>query len=140
MSRKNSMKVAIITVAGISSRFNVGFEIPQLKAIYFEEDVRNTLFFHLLKKCSFADCIIIVGGYKFDDLKNYIDKNVVTDLKGKIIVVYNEFFQKYSSGYSLFLGLKKSHSFCGLSFYSLIGVLVSYKLSGHKSISSLFLV
>ena len=108
MSRKNSMKVAIITVAGISSRFNVGFEIPQLKAIYFEEDVRNTLFFHLLKKCSFADCIIIVGGYKFDDLKNYIDKNVVTDLKGKIIVVYNEFFQKYSSGYSLFLGLKKA--------------------------------
>ena len=67
------MKTAIITVAGISSRFNEG--IPEaektLKAIFYEKEKTQTLLNHLLLKCSFADRIIIVGGYKFDDLKEY---------------------------------------------------------------------
>ena len=65
------MRAAIITVAGKSSRFNKG--IPeaekQLKAIYGGND--NTLLYHLLQKCAFADRIVVVGGYKFESLKDY---------------------------------------------------------------------
>ena len=48
------MKIAIITVAGISSRFNRG--IPEeekiLKCIYWEDDPKNTLIYQLLNKVS----------------------------------------------------------------------------------------
>ena len=68
------MKVAVITVAGISSRFNEGIEEAGrcLKAIYTEGNLSDTLLFHLVKKCSYADRIIVVGGYKFEDLEQYI--------------------------------------------------------------------
>ena len=46
------MKAAIITLAGISSRFNEG--IPESekihKSIYFEGEKKDTILFHLLKK------------------------------------------------------------------------------------------
>ena len=60
------MKAAIITVAGISSRFNEGVteDRKELKAIYSENGSQNTLLYHLLLKCSYADKIILVGGYK----------------------------------------------------------------------------
>lgn len=47
------MKVAIITAAGISSRFNDGISENKkvLKAIYTKDDGRNTLLYHLLLKC-----------------------------------------------------------------------------------------
>ncbi len=48
------MRIAIITNAGISSRFNEG--IPEgekkLKAIYHEGDMKNTLLYHQLIKCA----------------------------------------------------------------------------------------
>ena len=47
------MKVAIITVAGISSRFNEEIEDENkcLKAIYSEGSVKDTLLYHILNKC-----------------------------------------------------------------------------------------
>ena len=103
------MKTAIITVAGISSRFNEG--IPEaektLKAIFYEKEKTQTILNHLLLKCSFADRIIIVGGYKFDDLKAYIhslDKEIVEKIK----LVYNAYFEDLGSGYSLYLGLEEA--------------------------------
>ena len=63
------MKAAVITIAGISSRFNEGIPEEQkvLKAIFTEDSKEKTLLYQLLRKCAFADLIVIVGGYKFSD-------------------------------------------------------------------------
>ena len=62
------MKAAIITVAGISSRFNEGIpeQNKELKAIYPKEDREATLLHHLLEKCSFADRIAVVDNGHID--------------------------------------------------------------------------
>ena len=100
------MKVAIITVAGISSRFNEGIpeERKTLKSIYWEKDCKHSLLYHLLQKCSYADFIVIVGGYKFDALQEYCN-SLENDLKKKILLVHNDHFSDLGSGYSLYLGL-----------------------------------
>ncbi|MDE6639333.1 MAG: hypothetical protein K2K63_02260 [Acetatifactor sp.] len=102
------MEAAIITVAGVSSRFNEG--IPEedkcLKAIYFEEDRTSTLLYHLLEKCMFADMIVIAGGYKYDDLKSYCEK-LPNSMKDKLVLTYNEHYADLGSGYSLYVGLKE---------------------------------
>ena len=103
------MKAAIITVAGISSRFNDG--IPegekQLKAIYSESDPKETLLYHLLSKCSFAERIVVVGGYKFEDLTAYVEA-LESELKDKVKLVYNEHYEDLGSGYSFYLGLAEA--------------------------------
>lgn len=103
------MRTAIITIAGISSRFNEG--IPEdkkvLKAIYTEGGPEDTLLYRLLVKCSYADRIVIVGGYKFEDLEIFID----TYLRSKfpqIVLVRNDHFSDLGSGYSLYLGIKEA--------------------------------
>ena len=100
------MKVAIIAVAGISSRFNEGIPEEQkvLKSIFWEKNCQHSLLYHLLEKCSCYDFIVLVGGYKFDALKEYC-QNLKTELINKLIFVYNEHFSDLGSGYSLYLGL-----------------------------------
>lgn len=102
------MRVAIITTAGISSRFNRG--VPEakkkLKAIYTEGDKESTLLYHLLKKCAYIDRIIVVGGYKYDALKEYCSE-LEPVLRDKITLTYNEHYENLSSGYSLYLGLEE---------------------------------
>ncbi len=100
------MSTAIITIAGISSRFNEGIaeEDKKLKAVYYEKDSRQTLLYHLLLKCSFADRIVLVGGYRYDSLLEYIE-TLPDDMKAKISTVYNEHYSDLGSGYSLYLGI-----------------------------------
>jgi len=101
------MRAAIITVAGKSSRFNKG--IPeaekQLKAIYGGND--NTLLYHLLQKCAFADRIVVVGGYKFESLKDYCI-GLESLIRNKISLVFNDHYEDLASGYSLYLGLQEA--------------------------------
>ncbi len=103
------MKIAIITVAGISSRFNDGIaeNDKKLKAVFYEDKPQNTLIYHLLRKCDFADKIIVVGGYKIDSLKEYVD-SLEDEVKTRIEIVYNEHYKDLGSGYSLYLGLKEA--------------------------------
>lgn len=103
------MRIAIITIAGISSRFNEGIadEDKKLKAIYYEKDYKKTLLYQLLKKCSYADKTILVGGYKIDDLREYL-QTIEFEYKDKVSVVYNEHFSDLGSGYSLYLGIKEA--------------------------------
>ncbi len=107
------MKIAIITVAGISSRFNRG--IPEeekiLKCIYWEDDPKNTLIYQLLNKVSAYDKIIVVGGFKFDNLAAYMSENVSAELKEKISLCNNDHYDDLSSGYSLYLGVKEALSY-----------------------------
>ncbi len=103
------MKISIITIAGISSRFNEG--IPEnekvLKAVYFEKDNTHTLLYHLLLKCTYADKIVIVSGYKADAINKYLE-TIDEEIREKIIEIYNPHFADYGSGYSLYLGLNES--------------------------------
>jgi hypothetical protein len=106
----NNLKIAIITVAGISSRFNK--DIPEdkkvLKCIYWEDHPQNTLIYHLISKVSSYDKIIVVGGFKFNDLTTYISENIPQGLKEKISMYYNEYYDDLSSGYSLYVGIKEA--------------------------------
>lgn len=104
------MRAAVITVAGVSSRFNEGIEEERkcLKAIYTEGTASDTLLFHLLKKCSYADRIVIVGGYKYEDLERYVGEWVSEKEKTKIVLVYNDHYADLTSGYSLYLGLEEA--------------------------------
>lgn len=106
------MRAAIITVAGISSRFNEGIpeDKKELKAIYTERTEKDTLLYHLLLKCAYADKIIVVGGYKFENLEKYCGR-LEDDLRQKVVTVYNEHYEDLGSGYSLYLGLKKAFEF-----------------------------
>lgn len=104
------MKSAVITTAGISSRFNEG--VPetekQLKAIYGGGE--QTLLFHLVQRCMFADRVIVVGGYKFDDLKKYLS-GLRPEVRDKIVLVYNKHYKTLSSGYSLYIGLMEAFKY-----------------------------
>lgn len=104
------MKIAIITVAGVSSRFNKSIlnEKKVLKCIYYEDNPNDTLIYHLIKKIKYADFIIIVGGYKYEELENYIKKYISNDIIEKILMVKNEHYADLSSGYSLYLGINKA--------------------------------
>lgn len=103
------MKIAIITVAGVSSRFNK--DIPDdekvLKCLYYDESPQDTLIYHMLKKIDYADKIVIVGGYKFADLIDYVEKHIPQYLQDKILIVENDHYSDLSSGYSLYLGIKE---------------------------------
>lgn len=104
------MKVAIITVAGVSSRFNENIKDEKkiLKSIYYEDNPKDTLIFHLIKKLVYADIIVIVGGYKYLELENYIKKHISNDIIEKILMVKNGHYADLSSGYSLYLGINKA--------------------------------
>lgn len=103
------MKAAIITVAGISSRFNEGVpeDKKELKAIYSENGSRNTLLYHLLRKCSYADKIILVGGYKFENLEAFYRTELASKFP-QVDIVRNDHYEDLASGYSFFLGIKKA--------------------------------
>ena len=104
------MKIVIITVAGKSSRFNkdVSEEDKILKCLYYEDNPQDTLIYHMLEKVGYADRIVVVGGYKYDDLVDYINTNIPQNFQDKILTVYNNHFSDLSSGYSLYLGVKES--------------------------------
>ena len=106
------MQIAIITNAGISSRFNEGVPVGQkkLKAIYTEGDSRNTLLYHQLLKCAYAERIILVSGYKADDLREYC-ASLSKELIDKIIIVHNDHFENLGSGYSFYLGLNEAFKY-----------------------------
>lgn len=101
------MKTAIITVAGVSSRFNSGIAEDEkvLKCLYSRTGYKDTLLYRLMDKCSFADRIIIVGGYKFDDLRSFYEAEL-SDGFPSVDLVYNSEYSVLSSGYSLYLGIE----------------------------------
>lgn len=101
------MRAAVITVAGISSRFNEG--VPEsekrLKAIYGK--FKYTLLYKLLGKCSYADRIVVVGGYCYDDLEAWCGC-LEGSLRGKVALVRNVHYADLGSGYSLWLGIREA--------------------------------
>ena len=107
------MRAAIITIAGVSSRFNQGIpeDEKRHKIIYFEGDRKDSLLYHLLEKCMYADRIVLVGGYMYEEVSAYINE-LPEDMRSKIMLAYNEHYADLASGYSLYVGLKALFDSC----------------------------
>lgn len=100
------MKSLIITVAGISSRFNKDTKEEVLKCLYFEDFPHDCLLsFQVRSFYDLFDEIIIVGGFKFDTLELFI-KESLPDPFEKIRLVYNEHYRDFGSCYSLYKGIQ----------------------------------
>lgn len=52
------------------------------------------------------DKVVIVGGFKLDELCAYLAERVPGSLRGRITVVDNRHFSDWGSGWSLYLGLE----------------------------------
>lgn len=129
------MKVLIVTVAGVASRFNIELNEPVIKCLYHESKIEDSLLYQLVSLCESFDKIVIVGGYLFEHLKETIESDFQIFLN-KIILVNNEYYSEYGSGYSLFLGIMAIH---GLEVTELIfaeGDLFVDKLNFQNIISS----
>lgn len=104
------MKILIVTVAGISSRFSESIGHPALKCIYYEKDIKESLLYRMLHRNIDFDKYIIVGGFMFEELRETVN-TYFSDLLPKISLIYNEKYRDYGSGYSLYLGIKEAVKF-----------------------------
>lgn len=100
------MKSLIITVAGMSSRFNRDTKENVLKCLYYEDVPDNSLISRQVRTAFGAvDEIVVVGGYKYEDLERFVQTEMA-DVKQKIKLVFNDHFSDYGSGYSLLKGVE----------------------------------
>ena len=100
------MKSLIITVAGMSSRFNKDTKENVLKCLYYENTPVNSLLsLQVHKAYNLVDEIIVVGGYKYEDLEHFI-RTEMKDVNHKMKLVYNDHYSDYGSGYSLLKGIE----------------------------------
>lgn len=98
------MRIMIITVAGVASRFSQSIGRPCLKCLYYKNDIRESLLYHILSQNRAIDKYVIVGGFQFEKLERSIQL-YFQEFRGRIILVRNDMYEAYGSGYSLYLGL-----------------------------------
>ena len=99
------MRVLIVTVAGIASRFNRDLDKPTVKCIFYKKKPQYSILYQIFNKISHCDRIIIVGGYGYKHLTEYIE-TYLSDFIQKTEMIFNPHFEDYGSGYSLYLGIK----------------------------------
>ena len=97
-------KAVIITVAGTSTRFRKSIGKDCLKCIYTENSKKDTLLYRLVNLCRDFDRIVIVGGYKFEELEEFV-KTSLSESTSKITLVNNGHYEDLGSGFSLYLGV-----------------------------------
>lgn len=100
------MKILIVTVAGMSSRFSESLGRPCLKCLYHESGIEDSLLYNILHQNGDFDQYIVVGGFQYEELETAV-KEHFTEYGDKLLLVRNEHFVDYGSGYSLYLGLKE---------------------------------
>lgn len=99
------MRIMIITVAGISSRFSQSIGRPCLKCLYYKTDIKESLLYRMISQNKEIDKYVIVGGFQYEELRNAIEQ-FFGEFWSRIVLVQNEHYEEYGSGYSLYLGLK----------------------------------
>ena len=99
------MRSLIITVAGTATRFNKGTTEETLKCLYYIGKSEYCLLSLILEKAKDIDEYIIVGGYLYEKLRDFINANLKEYLP-KIKLVYNSEYKTYGSGYSLIKGIE----------------------------------
>jgi len=99
-------RALIITSAGCSRRFSSSLGKDVLKVLYSEGKPKECLLGLQLEliKHEEIDTIIVVGGYAFSELCEFIKQNYSQDRRIKI--VYNSKFNKYGTCYSFACGVK----------------------------------
>ncbi len=98
------MKIAIVAMAGVSSRFNEGESQQVLKGIYTTSDEKMTLLYSILRKCGGFDKVVLVGGYQYENLEKYIDVHK-HEFSFPIQLEYNPKYRELGTGYTLKVGL-----------------------------------
>lgn len=101
------LKILMITVAGISSRFSKSLGRECLKCIYYPSNITESLLYRMIHQKVNFDKYIIVGGFMYDDLEKVI-KEEFQEYGDNIILVNNNQYREYGSGYSLYLGLRET--------------------------------
>lgn len=104
------MRIMIITAAGMSERFSKSLGRRCLKCIYYTDHFKESLLYRMVHQESRFDKYIIVGGFMYECLKTEIEQNF-TDCIDRIILVRNEKYEEYGSGYSLYMGLQRALEF-----------------------------
>lgn len=99
------MRVFLTTVAGSATRFSESIGKPTVKCIYNREDPAKTLLNHMLTQASDYDLFVVVGGFLINELEDYINTNLPSKFSEKVMLVNNEQYAEYGSGWSLYLGL-----------------------------------
>lgn len=90
----------------MSSRFNRDTKEDVLKCLYHEGATSKSLLSQQVHMSyELVDEIIVVGGYKYEDLVDFIRKEL-KDVNSKMKCVYNEHYHDYGSGYSLLKGIE----------------------------------
>lgn len=99
------MKILIVTVAGMSTRFSESMGEPCLKCLYYRKNIKESLLYQMLHQYREFDKYVIVGGFKYNELAETIEK-FYSDYANKLVLVNNKYYDKYGSGYSLYLGMQ----------------------------------
>ena len=99
------MRVFLTTVAGSATRFSESIGKPTVKCIYNREDPAKTLLNHMLTQAKDYDLFVVVGGFLINELEDYINNNLPSEFSEKVMLVNNEQYAEYGSGWSLYLGL-----------------------------------
>lgn len=103
---EKELRILIVTVAGMSSRFSESLGYPCLKCLYYEKRIEESLLYAMLHQDAEFDYYVIVGGFMYDTLKSAIDRDF-KEFGDKLLLVKNEHYADYGSGYSLYLGFQK---------------------------------
>lgn len=104
------MRILIVTVAGMSTRFSRSIGYECVKCLYFRDTFRESLLYRLLHQPVCFDKYIIVGGYRFEELKATINTEF-PEMSDRIELVENSLYAEYGSGYSLFCGLNAAFKY-----------------------------
>ena len=83
------MKILILTVAGLSTRFSESIGEPCLKCIFYRNSIKESLLYRMLHQKEAFDKYVIVGGYMFEQLKTTLE-NDFTEIQDKIILIKND--------------------------------------------------
>ena len=105
------MRTLIITVAGTATRFNRDTASPTLKCLYEIGGYTNTLLYQIMDKARDYDEFVIVGGYMYEKLQNFVTE-YLAEFKDKIKLIFNPKFSTFGSGYSLILGIQAANPHC----------------------------
>ena len=90
----------------MSSRFNKDTKENVLKCLYYEDTPASSLLsLQVHKAYNLVDEIVVVGGYKYEDLERFI-RQEMKDVNHKMKLVYNDHYSDYGSGYSLLKGIE----------------------------------
>jgi choline kinase len=104
-----SNRILIIPVAGISSRFAQSIGRDVLKCIYYEQQPDDALVYRLIRlaETSGFQKIILVGGYRFEELQNFLAAHIPPGT-AEISLVRNALFESTGTLYSFIIGLKEA--------------------------------